>query len=57
MWLIDKTNRSFRQTMDLFELLDFDFEKLKNLESKIQQKHVGYCPSTLDEVENILKIN
>ena len=54
-WLTDQTNRSNAQTLFLFQLVDGDFEKLKQLEIKIKNYHHCSCPNTKEEVEEILK--
>jgi hypothetical protein len=48
------TNRSLAQTTSLFGLVDEDFSKLTELEDKIKNNHLSYCPSTKEEVEEIL---
>ena len=53
-WLTDRTNRSNAQTQFLFQLVDGDFNKLKDLEVKIKNCHVSYCPGDKDEVNNVL---
>jgi len=52
--LIKKTNRSRGQTLFLFQLVDGDFEKLKDLESKIKNSLYICCPGDKDEVDKIL---
>ncbi len=54
-WLTDQTNRSNAQTLFLFQLVDGDFEKLKQLEVKIKNCYYCACPDTKEEVEEILK--
>ena len=54
-WLTEQTNRSNAQTLFLFQLVDGDFEKLKQLEIKIKNHHYCPCPNTKKEVEEILK--
>ena len=53
--LTKKTNRSFRQTQMLYDLVDKDFEKLKKLEVQIKNCFVNYCPATKNEVDKIMK--
>jgi hypothetical protein len=53
-WLSDRTNRSKGQTQFLFQLVDGDFEKLKELEMKIKNTHSFYCPGDTSEVEKLL---
>jgi len=55
-WLTDRTNRSNGQTQFLFQLVDGDFEKLKQLEMKIKNCFYSACPAdkeTADEVMNM----
>ena len=55
-WLTDRTNRSNGQTQFLFQLVDGDFEKLKQLEMKIKNCFYSACPAdkeTVDEVMNM----
>jgi len=58
--LIDKIstifNRSIQQTNFLFELLDNDFQRLIDLELKIKNSFIHYCPSNIDEVNQIMKL-
>lgn len=53
--LMKFSNRSKNQTNFLFELLNEDFDLLVKLERKIKEKMIFYCPSTLEEVNLILK--
>lgn len=53
--LMKFSNRSKNQTNFLFELLNEDFDLLVKLEKKIKEKMLFYCPSTLEEVNVILK--
>lgn len=55
-WLTDRTNRSNRQTIYLYQLLDANFEKLIQLEIKIKNCFISYCPASKDEVEKIMKM-
>jgi len=59
-YILDKistaTNRNLNQTKFLFELVGSDFDKLIELEIKIKNTFTGFCPSTTDEVETILKL-
>lgn len=48
------SNRSKNQTKFLFDLLNEDYSLLYKLEQKIKEQHVFYCPSTLEEVIQIL---
>ena len=52
--LSDYTNRSYGQTLFLYELLDRDLKKLVLLEQKIKNNFLGYCPNDRDECEKIL---
>lgn len=52
----DKYNRSTRQTKELFQLCDFNYERLISLENKIKQKCIFRCPSTRKEIDNILEL-
>jgi len=58
--LIDKIstifNRSVQQTNFLFELLGNDFQKLIDLELKIKNNFIYYCPDDLNEVDFIMKL-
>lgn len=54
--LTNKTNRSRNQTQFLFELCDFNFEKLVELERKIKNNFVSYCPGDKEEVERVLSL-
>lgn len=54
-WITNQTNRSNGQTQFLFQLVDGDFEKLKQLE--LQIKNCFYsCPGDKEEVEKLMKI-
>ena len=55
-WLTSQTNRSKSQTLFLFQLVDGDFEKLKALETQIKNCFIFYCPDTMDEVKQIMKL-
>lgn len=54
--LTNKTNRSKNQTQFLFELCDFNFEKLVELERKIKNNFIFYCPGDKDELNHILSL-
>lgn len=54
-WLTELTGRHPRQTQFLFELVDYDFEKLKLLESQIKNCFVFSCPGDKEEVERVMK--
>lgn len=55
-WLTDQTGRHSRQTQFLFELVDYDFEKLKALESQLKNCFLFSCPGDKEEVERILNL-
>lgn len=54
--LTNKTCRSRNQTQFLFELCDFNFEKLVELERKLKNNFVMYVPGDKDEVNRILNL-
>jgi hypothetical protein len=54
--VISKTYRSKNQTQFLFQLVDGDFEKLKQLEKQIKNCFIGYCPGTKCDVNRILRM-
>lgn len=51
------TNRSVGQTKFLFDLLDGDVNKLVDLEYKLKNNFVSYCPSDKNEVEKVLNMS
>ena len=53
-WFTDVTNRSKGQTEMLYDLVDGDWGKLKELELKIRIGHIQHCPSTKEEANKIL---
>jgi hypothetical protein len=53
-WITHQTRRGNNQTQFLYQLVDGDFEKLKQLELKLQNNFIHYCPSTREQVEEIL---
>ena len=55
-WLTDRTNRSNGQTQFLFQLVDGNFEKLKQLEMQLKNCFVFYCPADKYEVENVMNM-
>lgn len=55
-WLTDRTNRSNGQTQFLFQLVDGDFEKLKQLEMQLKNCFCFYCPADKDEVEKVMNL-
>lgn len=48
------TNRSRGQTEMLLNLLDGDWDKLRELEKRIKGHHLHYCPGSKEECEKIL---
>lgn len=50
--LTDKTNRALHQTQELFNLVDGNYYKLLRLEVKLRK--YNYCPSTKEEVDEII---
>jgi len=55
--LINVTNRSKWQTLFLLELLNDDLFKLLELEEKIKNNFIGYCPSDKEECNKILSMS
>jgi len=55
-WFTSKVNRSKNQEQFLFNLVDGDFEKLKQLEMQLYNCFVFYCPDNVEEVEKIMKL-
>lgn len=53
----DVTNRSKSQTLFLYGLVQRDFEKLVELEEKLKNNHLSYCPSNKEEVERVLQMS
>ena len=51
------TNRSKAQTQELFELCDFDFLKLLELERKIKSNFIFWCPGDHDAVNLIMTMD
>lgn len=49
-------NRSKIQMNFLFQLVDGDLEKLKELEIKIKNNHIHYCPGDKEEAQIILNM-
>ena len=54
--LSDVTNRSYGQTVFLFELLDKDLKKLVLLEQKLLNNFLSYCPNDKEECEKVLAL-
>ena len=55
-WLTDRTNRSKGQTQFLFQLVDCDFEKLKQLEMQLKNCFCFYCPDNKEAVEEVMRM-
>jgi len=55
--LTDVTNRSNGQTLFLLELLDNDVFKLMDLEEKLKNNHLRYCPENKEECETVLNMD
>jgi len=49
-----KTMRSEYQTNFLYNLLDGNYDLLCSLEEKIRNHGINYCPSTIEEVKDII---
>lgn len=54
--IVSITNRSEAQTQFLLQLVEGDFEKLKQLEKIIKDNHIGYCPGDFEEVNKIFNL-
>lgn len=52
--LTNRTNRSKGQTMFLLELLNGDYNKLLELEERLKNNFLYYCPADMEEVEKVL---
>lgn len=55
-WLTDLTTRSRWQTQFLYELCDYDFEKLKRLEMQLSNCFVFWCPGDKEAVEYVMNL-
>lgn len=55
-WLVSQTNRSVAQTQFLYNLVDGDFEKLKQLEEKLKNCFVSYCPGDKETLQKVLNM-
>lgn len=55
-WITSEVNRSKQQTQMLYNLLRGNFEKLIQLEVKIKNCFINYCPSDLEEIEKIFSL-
>jgi hypothetical protein len=56
-YVSDMTNRSLGQTLFLFELCEYDFNKLCQLEEKLKNTFASYCPGDKKSVEDTLKLD
>ena len=54
--IVKITNRSTGQTQFLFNLVGGDFNKLLEIEEKIKNNHLGYCPGTEEDAGWILRL-
>jgi hypothetical protein len=54
--LIAVTYRSKAQTLELLELLDNDVFKLMELEEKLRNNFVGYCPGDKETCDYVLSM-
>ena len=54
--LTNVTNRSYGQTQFLFELCDYNFSKLLELERKIKNAFYMCCPGDKEAVAEVLKM-
>lgn len=54
--ITSQVNRSKNQEQFLFNLVNGDFEKLKQLEMQIYNCFVFYCPSDTEEVDRIMDL-
>lgn len=52
--LTNKTNRSKGQTQFLYNLVDGDFCRLIELEEKLTNNYIGWCPGDKESVEEVL---
>jgi hypothetical protein len=53
-WLSKQTNRSNSQTEFLYQLVDGNFEKLKELEEQLKNCFVFGCPDSKEELEEVM---
>ena len=51
----NKYNRRLGQVLFLFELCDWNYDKLQKLEITIKKKFIRYCPGDKEEIEKLLK--
>lgn len=54
--LTNGTNRAKAQTQFLFDLCDGDLVKLFELEERIKNLHLSYCPGDKESVENVMQM-
>ena len=54
---ITTINRSKGQTLFLLKLLNNDIFKLMELEEKIKNNHISYCPGDREECDKILSMD
>jgi hypothetical protein len=52
--LQDISNRSKSQTEMLYGLVEYNYDKLIELELKIKKNHIFYCPGDLDNINEII---
>lgn len=52
----NETNRSMGQTKFLLNLLDGDFRKLVDLEERVKNLFLSYCPGDKEECEKVLSM-
>ena len=50
----DSTNRSNAQTAELLDMMDGDWNKVREIEKRIKGHNVGYFPGDKEEAERIL---
>lgn len=50
-------NRSKAQTLFLLDLLEYDVFKLMELEEKLKNNFIGYCPGDKEECDKILQMD
>lgn len=55
-WLTSETNRSNAQTQFLFGLVDGDWGMMLDLEYRLKNNFIGYCPGDRDSVDNVLSM-
>jgi hypothetical protein len=55
-WLTDRTNRSTGQTQFLYQLVDGNFEKLKQLEVQIKNCFYSACPADKRTVDKVMSM-